>query len=820
MPRHARLFQALLLTVVLMLAACAGNGPGGPPDSTAPPTALAELELLPRPEGVDPQVWRTLKSTLADLLAAQPRQSAAAPQIATCRVDDLTAGEGSEWGKAAFTWTYRNAGDYNQDGMVTVNDITPVGVHFGKGADAADWQVAQVADGNRDGLITVSDITPIGQNFQATVTGYVLQATTTPRDEGSWTELAQALLADATPPDGGGLLTLTTEVDLIEVPYYRVAPFDGDATATGIGGDPLALVTSEGGTFEFLDGAATLTVPEDGINFFDDFAGIVVHAPLNYPADARLVPGTVVEVRPVDYEFEEPFELAVAYDPAKLPSAAADAGLKFYQAGADDWQLVPDSFATTTDHMLHGNLSTGGTFGGMLVPVGDWNIYEGNFTINTAAALTEFSQYDAISGTLTITGNELTDLAGLEDLAWVGGSLIVDRCSGIGAVDTCEALTQILGDLDVCNHDDNLATVEFPALAQIGGRLTLLRARQLTTLNLPALTTIGRGILIENCDVLPTLAGLSSVESPPEGWETGDEFTVRIAYDHGLTSLTGLEGIGPAVSNLEITGNNALTSLAGIGGITHVYDDGGVTGRYKIEDNDMLTTLTGASIVHASHSIVIWYNDNLVSLTGLEHVTVTSTVDIEYSNSLENLQGLSSLAQVDFLCIRHNPHLLTLDGLGPVAAVNRVLDIFDNPELLEIDALNRLLTIDESDLRIRHNYALENVDGLSSLTTIGQSILIEENYALANLDGLSGLTMIGAYTLPGTGDHYSSITLKNNWALSDVSGLSGLMAVPSTGYVVNGSFIVTGNVCKGSAEALVAGWGGASAVKGVIDIQG
>lgn len=105
-----------------------------------------------------------------------------------------------------FSWTERSAGDYNQDGLVGVSDLTPLGVYFERwvqyddpalhagieswptgdplddggvnpgdppaaGSGAENWRLARV-DGNRDGLITVSDITPIAQNWQHWLDGY------------------------------------------------------------------------------------------------------------------------------------------------------------------------------------------------------------------------------------------------------------------------------------------------------------------------------------------------------------------------------------------------------------------------------------------------------------------------------------------------------------------------------------------------------------------------------------------------------------------------------------------------------------------------
>jgi len=71
-----------------------------------------------------------------------------------------------------LTWYYAHPGDYNQDGLITVNDITPLGVNFGAEGPFDLETSLSVVDGNSDGLITVNDITPIGQNFNKSIERY------------------------------------------------------------------------------------------------------------------------------------------------------------------------------------------------------------------------------------------------------------------------------------------------------------------------------------------------------------------------------------------------------------------------------------------------------------------------------------------------------------------------------------------------------------------------------------------------------------------------------------------------------------------------
>ncbi len=71
-----------------------------------------------------------------------------------------------------LNWEYRCTGDYDQNGLVNISDLTPLGIHFGKSGPFADTSVESVVDGDGNGEINLGDITPIGQNFGRGVESY------------------------------------------------------------------------------------------------------------------------------------------------------------------------------------------------------------------------------------------------------------------------------------------------------------------------------------------------------------------------------------------------------------------------------------------------------------------------------------------------------------------------------------------------------------------------------------------------------------------------------------------------------------------------
>lgn len=72
-------------------------------------------------------------------------------------------------------WTEKNVGDYNNDSLVGVADLTPIGQNFNvQVSKSSDPLKLGLVDGNQDDFITVSDITQIGQNFGSQISGYRL----------------------------------------------------------------------------------------------------------------------------------------------------------------------------------------------------------------------------------------------------------------------------------------------------------------------------------------------------------------------------------------------------------------------------------------------------------------------------------------------------------------------------------------------------------------------------------------------------------------------------------------------------------------------
>jgi hypothetical protein len=158
--------------LVISLSACAVTTN----DSAQPvPAALpiqSDISAAPVPPGIDAELWAQLTAELARVVAARGKVTSLAAQGRGSRVLDFWLLDNS--GGVGF-WGYRNQGDYDLNGLVTISDLTPIGAHFGKRSNDPNWETIQVVDGDSNGEINISDVTPLGNNFGARVAGYVIQ---------------------------------------------------------------------------------------------------------------------------------------------------------------------------------------------------------------------------------------------------------------------------------------------------------------------------------------------------------------------------------------------------------------------------------------------------------------------------------------------------------------------------------------------------------------------------------------------------------------------------------------------------------------------
>lgn len=186
---------ALFVTAIIAFA-CGRGGPAVAPPVVEQPVevnmeeALAELDALPTPAGVDASMFAQLKEELRRQLSARGKAVMIASPFA---VNDLAviSGGGGEMPRVRWSSDFFVA-DGDNSGVVSIADLTPIAVWFG--ADTAETPLASVADYTRDGTVAISDVTPLAMHFGERVTDFRLESA--PAADGEFAPLTTVLWED------------------------------------------------------------------------------------------------------------------------------------------------------------------------------------------------------------------------------------------------------------------------------------------------------------------------------------------------------------------------------------------------------------------------------------------------------------------------------------------------------------------------------------------------------------------------------------------------------------------------------------------------
>ncbi|MCC7479628.1 fibronectin type III domain-containing protein [bacterium] len=195
------------------------------------------------PAGSSLPAGELLRCTISP--AGSVRGGAAAPGALGGLVSDLQLQSGA--GAPSLDWSYVNLGDYNQDGAVSVADLSQIGIHFQKSGPWDYSAVESVVDGTPDGVISVADLTPIGINYQRKVSGYrIVRSTSEQVSSASETELGSVAFAAST----GGTSTRRrfffelAQSDLLAGTWLAVQPIDSSDSSSGPYSNSVEIVDS------------------------------------------------------------------------------------------------------------------------------------------------------------------------------------------------------------------------------------------------------------------------------------------------------------------------------------------------------------------------------------------------------------------------------------------------------------------------------------------------------------------------------------------------------------------------------------------------
>ena len=172
---------------------------------------------------------------------------------------------------------------------------------------------------------------------------------------------------------------------------------------------------------------------------------------------------------------------------------------------------------------------------------------------------------------------------------------------------------------------------------------------------------------------------------------------------------------------------------------------------------------TGIAKVHRH---ALWSGSRWVLRLGL--LSLLATLPVQAQSHMGDL-ALSTQAQVDTFAYTEVTGTLHLEGF----------------DITNLDSLSVLTSVGET-LWITNNPVLTDLDGLSSLTSVG-GLAIDDNPMLMNLDGLNGLTSVEREVpvVGGVGTIGGPVRIRGNAALTSLNGLSNLSRVGGLGVVDN-----------------------------------
>jgi hypothetical protein len=338
----------------------------------------------------------------------------------------------------------------------------------------------------------------------------------------------------------------------------------------------------------------------------------------------------------------------------------------------------------------------------------------GNVTLTTQAEVNAFN-CTAVAGTLSISGNDITDLSPLSVLQIVGTGLEIHDNPNLINLDGLSSLKSVSGPGNTA-----LKITNNPALVNVNG---------LSSLRDFIWTTSGHIAITDNAG-LQDLTGLLTLRAP-------------ISANQSLfVDLRGNPNLdcGAFVRFFQSIGTDVVRGL---------YDQG----KILTEENGGCTF--EGILAH-------WWGEDCTA----ENVTLSSQAEVDafYCTEVTQVLTVSGADIVDLSSLRR------LKKVGELIVEN-------NSMLTNLDGLSSLERVDggwtrqAASLTIRNNASLQNIDALISLKYIGViymcNIIITGNPALRNLDGLAGVSQ-WEFT------RFGSLEIKNNTIMEDIDGLSSL----------------------------------------------
>lgn len=307
----------------------------------------------------------------------------------------------------------------------------------------------------------------------------------------------------------------------------------------------------------------------------------------------------------------------------------------------------------------------------------------GDFKIECNQLLTNLSGLEkltSIGGDLFVEGNfELENLNGLDNLTWLGGNIMIANNPALASIEALSGLTAINGNLWI---EENAQLPSFEGLNNVGmvnGIIRIAANASLPDLNgLNGLTAVGGAVIIggqghlggTGNPVLSDISGLSQLAT------IGDQ--LEVSYNGNLESLSGLDNIAPGSMNGLFIYQNPLLSNCEVASVCGYLAAPG--GELYISDNafgcSSVEEVSDACLIIADQTL-----NNPVRFTLFPNPAereIVVELDLESENimlEIMNMQGavmlregvLSGRNRVDVTRLATGLYLVRLSAPGLIA---------------------------------------------------------------------------------------------------------------------------------------------------------
>ncbi|MGE5944118.1 MAG: hypothetical protein ACM31G_07245 [Flavobacteriales bacterium] len=386
----------------------------------------------------------------------------------------------------------------------------------------------------------------------------------------------------------------------------------------------------------------------------------------------------------------------------------------------------------------------------------------GNVVLSTQNEVDQFiinyPNCTVINGDLIIKGSDINNISGIVALQEVQGDLFVESTS-LTDIESLNSIKEVEGWLKI-QYNENLQLVSFYNLISIKGGLTIDANISLKSIDGFNLITDLEFLEIGdhwNLEIIPEFSNLINVCQQ-----------LHIIENENLKEVIGFNSLEFA-GGISIHGNDSITTVNGFKNLEIIkgFFDGGL----GISVNSSLTSIIGFdklkrvgalnislngggapfgipsfnSLVEAMYVAI--YQNAVIGLQGFNNLTTIHGDLSLYDLSITEIIGFKKLTSVRDISISQNRYLKKVDGFDSLKEMSGDLNFYRNIVLDEIKGFEKLYKV-KGDLTIGENFAITNLDFLSSLMYVGESVNMNQigiavNLALVDCSGISNLLNYG-----------------------------------------------------------------------------